>query len=317
MWIIRASVAIETNSVSIERIIEFCELPSEKPFELPVDKTLPKNWPEHGEIEFENYSTTYRENLDPSLKYLNLKIKSGEKIAICGRSGSGKSTLTLSLFRILEPLTGTIKIDGVDVSKIGLSALRSGISIIPQTGDGQVFEGSLRYNLDPFNLYPNEKLIKALKLSHLQPHMEKLCREERFYADQSPENEPLTLQSPITDEDLLNVKIADNGANLSVGTKQLLCLARALLSDNSILILDEASAALDEVTDFLIQQTIREEFKNKTVITIAHRLNTILSDSDKVLVLDRGELQEFDSPKALIDKKEGLFYDLCKKGGYI
>lgn len=317
MWIIRASVAIETNSVSIERIIEFCELPSEKPFELPVDKTLPKNWPEHGEIEFENYSTTYRENLDPSLKYLNLKINSGEKIAICGRSGSGKSTLTLSLFRILEPLTGTIKIDGVDVSKIGLSALRSGISIIPQTGDGQVFEGSLRYNLDPFNLYPNEKLIKALKLSHLQPHMEKLCREERFYADQSPENEPLTLQSPITDEDLLNVKIADNGANLSVGTKQLLCLARALLSDNSILILDEASAALDEVTDFLIQQTIREEFKNKTVITIAHRLNTILSDSDKVLVLDRGELQEFDSPKALIDKKEGLFYDLCKKGGYI
>lgn len=317
MWIIRASVAIETNSVSIERIIEFCELPSEKPFDLPIDKTLPKNWPQRGEIEFVNYSTTYRENLDPSLKYVNLKINPGEKIAICGRSGSGKSTLTLALFRILEPLTGTIKIDGVDVSKIGLSALRSGISIIPQTGDGQVFEGSLRYNLDPFNKYSEDKLMNALKLSHLQPHMEKLCREERFYDNQNPEDESSSLTSAVTTRDLLNVKIADNGANLSVGTKQLLCLARALLSENNILILDEASAALDEVTDSLIQETIRTEFRDKTVITIAHRLNTILSDSDKVIVLDGGELQEYDSPKALIDKKEGLFYELCKKGGYI
>ncbi|KAL6934215.1 hypothetical protein ACO0OL_002755 [Hanseniaspora opuntiae] len=303
MWIIRASVAIETNSKSH--------------LNLPIDKTLPENWPQRGEIEFDNYSTTYRENLDPSLKYLNLKINPGEKVAICGRSGSGKSTLTLALFRILEPLTGTIKIDGVDVSKVGLSALRSGISIIPQTGDGQVFEGSLRYNLDPFDRYSEDKLINALKLSHLQPHMEKLCREERFYDNQNPEDESMSLTSPVTTADLLNVKIADNGANLSVGTKQLLCLARALLSENNILILDEASAALDEVTDSLIQETIRTEFKDKTVITIAHRLNTILSDSDKVIVLDRGKLQEYDSPKALIDKKEGLFYELCKKGGYI
>ncbi|XBW36192.1 hypothetical protein QEN19_001772 [Hanseniaspora menglaensis] len=317
MWIIRSSVAIETNSVSVERVIEFCELPPEKPLALDGDCNLPKNWPQAGLIEFKDYSTTYRPNLDPSLKNLNLIINPGEKIAICGRSGSGKSTLTLSLFRILEPLTGQILIDNVDISKVGLSALRSGISIIPQTGDGQVFEGTLRYNLDPFNNYTDERLINALELSHLKPHIEKISREDRFYENQTPESNPTALMDPVTTEQLLNAKIADNGSNLSVGTKQLLCLARALLSDNNILILDEASAALDEVTDALIQKTIKDEFKHKTVITIAHRLNTILSDSDRVMVLDKGKLQEFDSPKTLIQKEEGLFYELCKKGGYI
>lgn len=317
MWIIRASVAVETNSVSIERVIEFCQLTPEEPSVLKSDENLPKNWPQAGLIEFKNYSTTYRKNLDPSLRNLNFTINPGEKIAICGRSGSGKSTLTLALFRILEPLTGQILIDNVDITKVGLSALRSGISIIPQTGDGQVFEGTLRYNLDPFNAYPDERLLKALELSHLKPHMEKLSREDRFYGEQNPDSDPTALSEPVTTEELLNAKITDNGANLSVGTKQLLCLARALLSDNNILVLDEASAALDEVTDSLIQKTIKEEFKHKTVITIAHRLNTILSDSDRVMVLDKGALKEFESPTALIAKGEGLFYELCKKGGYI
>lgn len=317
MWIIRASVALETNSVSIERVVEFSQLPSEKPSVLPNDKNLPPHWPQKGIIEFRNYSTTYRKNLDPSLKNLNFIIQAGEKIAICGRSGSGKSTLTLSLFRILEPLTGQIFIDSLDIANVGLSILRSGISIIPQTGEGQVFAGTLRYNLDPFNNYSDESLLKALELSHLKPHMEKISKDDRFYSAQLPESNPKALNEPVTTEELLNAKITDNGANLSVGTQQLLCLARALLSDNSILVLDEASAALDEVTDALIQKTIKEEFKQKTVITIAHRLNTILSDSDRVMVLDKGELKEFDSPKNLLSKEKGIFYELCKSGGYI
>ncbi|OBA28422.1 hypothetical protein HANVADRAFT_30090 [Hanseniaspora valbyensis NRRL Y-1626] len=290
MWLVRMYTQVETNIVSVERIMEYTELTPEAPMVVEQnDSQLPENWPEHGEVIFEDYSTTYRKNLDPSLKNINFKIHAGEKVGICGRSGSGKSTLTLGIFRILEPLLGKIVIDGVDISKLGLQ-YRKKLSIIPQ--EGVAFEGSVRYNLDPFSEYTDEELVKSLELSHLKPHIEKII------------------------SDLLDTKISDNGSNLSAGTKQLLCLARALLNKSKVLVLDEATSSVDAETDKIIQETIRTEFKDKTILSVAHRLDSIL-DNDKIIVLEGGELKEFDSPTNLINDKKSIFYSLCEKGGYL
>lgn len=314
MWIVRVYTQVETNIVSVERILEYTELVPEAPISIEYnDKNLPENWPEHGEVVFEEYSTTYRKELSPSLKEVNFKINAGEKVGICGRSGSGKSTLTLGLFRILEPLSGKIFIDGVDITSLGLQ-YRKKLSIIPQ--EGIAFEGNVRYNLDPFGEYEDDELIKALELSHLKPHIEKLCRED---LDLKPENqrpEANVEVTPITIADLLETKIADNGSNLSAGTKQLLCLARALLNKSKVLILDEATSSVDAETDKIIQETIRSEFKDKTILSVAHRLDSIL-DNDKIIVLEGGELKEFDSPNNLINDTDSIFYSLCEKGGYL
>lgn len=298
MWIVRMSVQLETNIVSVERIVEYCDLPPEAP---PVieDSRPPKNWPSQGLIRFKNYSTRYRANLDPVLRHLDLEIKPQEKIGIVGRTGAGKSTLSLALFRILEPSEGTIDIDGVDISKIGLKDLRSNLSIIPQ--DAQAFEGTVRTNLDPFEQYSDEEIWKALELSHLKPHILKMAKD-----DADPEKK----------EDLLQTKISENGSNLSVGQRQLLCLSRALLNRSRILVLDEATAAVDSETDRLIQETIRAEFKDRTILTIAHRIDTVM-DSDKIMVLDKGEVKEFDSPSNLLAQKDSIFYNLCDQGGYL
>ncbi|XBW38433.1 hypothetical protein QEN19_004021 [Hanseniaspora menglaensis] len=315
MWLVRMYTQVETNIVSVERILEYTELAPEAPMSVEHnDSQLPENWPEHGEVVFEEYSTTYRKELDPSLRGVSFKINPGEKVGICGRSGSGKSTLTLGLFRILEPLVGKISIDGVDISKLGLQ-YRKKLSIIPQ--EGNAFEGTVRYNLDPFDEYTDDELVKALELSHLKPHIEKLCKED---LDLKPENQsPEANVETVTDvsiKDLLETKISDNGSNLSSGTKQLLCLARALLNKSKVLVLDEATSSVDAETDKIIQETIRSEFKDKTILSVAHRLDSIL-DNDKIIVLEGGELKEFDSPANLIDDKTSIFYSLCKKGGYL
>ena len=201
-----------------------------------------------------------------------------------GRTGAGKSSLTLSLFRLIEPASGKIVIDSLDVTQIGLHELRSKLTIIPQ--DPVLFSGTLRSNLDPFGQYTDEQLWMAVEHSHLKDFVK------------SQENQ-------------LEYKVTEGGENLSVGQRQLICLARALLRKTKILVLDEATAAVDVETDSLIQSTIRKEFTDCTIITIAHRLNTII-DSNRVLVLDQGSIAEFDTPGHLLENSESLFYSLAK-----
>ncbi|KAG0655558.1 hypothetical protein C6P45_002974 [Maudiozyma exigua] len=299
-WIVRSSVLLETNVVSVERVLEYCELSSEAPAVI-ADKVPAKEWPSEGIIKFNNYSTSYREGLPPVLKDITLSIGSGEKIGIVGRTGAGKSTLTLALFRLLEATEGSIYIDGIDISSIGLQNLRSNLAIIPQ--DAQAFEGDVRYNLDPFNSYTDEELWHAVGLAHLQPHLVRLIQGDDETVEASVAN-------------CLSFKVTENGSNLSLGQRQLLCLARALLNRSKILILDEATAAVDMETDHIIQETIRTQFKSRTILTIAHRIDTVL-DNDKILVLDQGSVKEFDSPQNLLSQTDSLFYALCQKGNYM
>lgn len=301
MWIVRMSVQIETNIVSVERIYEYCNLTPEAP-EVIESCRPEKTWPSEGEIIFKNYSTKYKTKGDLALKGINLSIKPQEKIGVVGRTGAGKSTLSLALFRLLEATEGTIEIDGLDISKMGLKDLRSHLGIIPQ--DAQAFEGTVRSNLDPFEQYSTEELWASIELSHLKPHIVEMFRKED------------NLELPASKEKMLDVKISENGGNLSVGQRQLLCLSRALLNTSKVLVLDEATAAVDMETDKIIQETIRSELKEKTILTIAHRIDTVL-DSDKIIVLDAGQVKEFDTPENLLSNKQSIFYALCEKGGYL
>lgn len=286
-WIVRMTVEVETNIVSVERIKEYANITPEAPAVIESNRPA-EDWPTHGAIKFENYSARYRPELDLSLRNINIDIKPQERIGIVGRTGAGKSSLTLALFRIIEAAEGRIIIDGVPTDSIGLRDLRHHLSIIPQ--DSQVFEGTVRENIDPTNEYTDEEIWHALELAHLKDHIKSLGKDE--------------LESMLT----------EGGGNLSVGQRQLMCLARALLIPTRILVLDEATAAVDVETDQVIQETIRTAFKNRTILTIAHRINTIL-DSDRILVLDSGKIAEFDSPEALLKNRESLFYSLCQEAG--
>ncbi|KAH8862468.1 Canalicular multispecific organic anion transporter 2 [Schistosoma japonicum] len=284
-WLVRMFSELEINIVSIERIHEYSTIEQEAPWESDCSY-LPSNWPE-GKIEFINYSTRYRPELDLALKSINFKVEKGEKLGIVGRTGSGKSSLVLGLFRMLEAAEGEILIDGYDISKLGLHDLRNRLTLIPQ--DPVLFSGTLRFNLDPFSHYTDDAILHALELANLKS----------FLKETSDDNTGL------------DVLISEGGSNISLGQRQLVCLARALLRHTSILVLDEATAAIDMQTDNLIQATIRQEFSSCTVITIAHRLNTVL-DYDRILVLEDGEVKELDSPKVLLQNKKSKFYALAK-----
>uniref|UniRef100_A0A8B9GC88 Multidrug resistance-associated protein 1 n=1 Tax=Amazona collaria TaxID=241587 RepID=A0A8B9GC88_9PSIT len=255
---------------------------------LVLVRHISSTWPEEGKIEFRGYGLRYREDLDLVLKNINVTINGGEKIGIVGRTGAGKSSLTLGLFRINEAAEGEIIIDGVNIAKIGLHDLRFKITIIPQ--DPVLFSGSLRMNLDPFDQHSDEDIWRSLELAHLKNFVSSL-------------------------PDKLNHDCAEGGENLSVGQRQLVCLARALLRKSKILVLDEATAAVDLETDKLIQSTIKSQFEECTVLTIAHRLNTIM-DYTRVLVLDRGEVVECGSPEHLLQQK-GIFYSMAKDSGLV
>ncbi|KAI5959813.1 YCF1 [Candida pseudojiufengensis] len=315
-WIVRMTVEVETNIVAVERCLEYSNLKSEAPEIIPNHRP-PTSWPQQGEIKFQNYSTKYRPELDLVLKDINIDIKPKQKIGIVGRTGAGKSSITLALFRIIEAFDGDIIIDKIQTNTIGLYDLRSRLSIIPQ--DSQVFEGTIRSNLDPTDEYTDEQIWKALSLSHLKDHVEKMFNERETEDDNRGQGQQ---QQTVEEKDEINspldVKITEGGSNLSVGQRQLMCLARVLLkmNDSTILVLDEATSSIDQSTDRIIQQTIRTEFKNKTIITIAHRIDTIL-DSDKILVLDKGKVAEFDTPENLLKNKNSLFYALCKEGGFV
>ncbi|KRF85617.1 multidrug resistance-associated protein 1 isoform X4 [Drosophila virilis] len=288
-WLVRMSSDIETNIVSVERIKEYGETKQEAAWELEEDKKKPKNWPEDGRVEFKDFQVRYREGLELVLRGVSFNISGGQKVGIVGRTGAGKSSLTLALFRIIESAGGKILIDGIDIATMGLHMLRSRLTIIPQ--DPVLFSGSLRSNLDPFEVKTDDEIWKALELSHLKAFAKSLTAG-------------------------LNHEISEGGENLSVGQRQLVCLARALLRKTKVLVLDEATAAVDLETDDLIQKTIRSEFRECTVLTIAHRLNTIL-DSDKVIVLDKGQITEFDAPSALLADPKSAFFSMAKDANLV
>ncbi|XP_010022988.1 PREDICTED: multidrug resistance-associated protein 6 [Nestor notabilis] len=285
-WMVRSWTEIENNIVSVERVSEYLRTPKEAPWTLN-DKPQGQVWLTEGKIEFRNYSLRYRPNLELALKHVNLSIKGQEKIGITGRTGAGKSTLAVGVLRLVEAAEGAILIDGLDIAQLGLHDLRSKITVIPQ--DPVLFSGSLRMNLDPLNQYTDADIWTALELTQLK----------NFVADLP---------------DQLEYKCTDQGENLSTGQKQLVCLARALLRKAKILILDEATAAVDLETDLQIQSTLRTQFKDSTVLTIAHRINTIM-DCDRILVLENGRIAEFDTLEHLIAQK-GLFYKLMEESGF-
>ncbi|XP_076174831.1 multidrug-Resistance like Protein 1 isoform X2 [Ptiloglossa arizonensis] len=285
-WLVRMTSDVETNIVAVERIKEYTETPQEAPWKN-LNYTPPNEWPMQGHVEFKDYKVRYREGLDLVLHGLTFSVKGSEKVGIVGRTGAGKSSLTLGLFRIIEAAAGKICIDDIDIAKLGLHDLRSRLTIIPQ--DPVLFSGSLRMNLDPFNYHTDDEVWRALEHAHLKSFVK-------------------NLSSGILHE------VTEGGENLSIGQRQLICLARALLRKTKVLILDEATASVDLETDDLIQTTIRQEFKDCTVLTIAHRLNTIL-DSDRVIVLDNGLIVEYDSPEALLRNSSSVFYSIAKDAG--
>ncbi|XP_033637621.1 multidrug resistance-associated protein 5-like [Asterias rubens] len=271
-YTVRLAAEVNARFTSVERITYYInELEQEAP--QSIKKTKPAQiWPTEGRIVVRNLKMRYRKHLPMVLRGINFDIHPNEKVGIVGRTGSGKSSLGVAMYRLVEKSHGSILIDGVDISQIGLYDLRSKLSIIPQ--DPVLFIGTIRYNLDPQNKFTDEEIWKAL---------------EKTYMKETISNLDQQLQAPVV----------ENGENFSVGERQLLCMARALLRNSKILILDEATAAIDTETDSLIQQTIKQAFTNCTILTIAHRLNTIL-DSDRIMVLSAGKIVEFDSPSALL-----------------
>ncbi|XP_038135455.1 multidrug resistance-associated protein 1-like, partial [Cyprinodon tularosa] len=284
-WLVRMSSDVETNIVAVEKVKEYSSTGKEAQWHHQPP-TVPPGWPTQGCIDIQGFGLRYRHDLDLAIRDITITINGGEKVGIVGRTGAGKSSLTLGLFRIIEAAEGQIFIDGVDIAKLGLHELRSRITIIPQ--DPVLFSGSLRMNLDPFDSYSDEEIWRALEFSHLKNFVSGLTNK-------------------------LGHECSEGGENLSVGQRQLLCLARALLRKTKVLVLDEATAAVDMETDNLIQSTIRSQFEDCTVLTIAHRLKTIM-DYTRVLVLDKGQMAEFDSPSNLIASR-GLFYKMAKDAG--
>ncbi|XP_055346994.1 multidrug resistance-associated protein 1-like [Paramacrobiotus metropolitanus] len=285
-WMVRNISDLESNVVSVERIKEYSEIPNEASWVID-GKRPPKDWPPAGRVRFENYQTRYRPELDLVLRGVDCDIQPGEKIGIVGRTGAGKSSLTLALFRIIEAAGGQIEIDAQNIGDMGLHDVRSRITILPQ--EPVLFSGSLRLNLDPFDKHNDEEIWSALEHSHLKTFVSAL-------------------------PDGLTHLVAEGGENLSVGQRQLICLARALLRKTKILVLDEATAAIDLETDALIQETIRDKFSDCTILTIAHRINTIM-DSTRVMVLDQGRVKEFASPDDLLADPKSIFYSLAKSAG--
>nr|XP_020443413.1 LOW QUALITY PROTEIN: multidrug resistance-associated protein 4-like [Monopterus albus] len=283
-WGVRQSAEVENMMTSVERVVEYTELESEAPWE--TQKRPPPDWPSKGLVTFDRVSFSYSADGPPVLKDLRAVFRPKEKVGIVGRTGAGKSSLVSALFRLSEP-QGKIYIDGVVTSEIGLHDLRQKMSIIPQ--DPVLFTGSVRKNLDPFNQHTDEQLWNALQEVQLKSVVEEL---------------PAKLETVL----------AESGSNFSVGQRQLVCLARAILRKNRILIIDEATANVDPRTDELIQKTIREKFQECTVLTIAHRLNTII-DSDRILVLDAGKITAYDDPYTLLQDPDGIFYKMVQQTG--
>ncbi|CAH1643464.1 unnamed protein product [Spodoptera littoralis] len=276
---VRQTAEVISQMTSVERILQYTHIEREPKWDKG-EKETPKGWPSRGQIQFKSCYMKYTPEDLPVLKNLNLVIESGWKVGIVGRTGAGKSSLISSLFR-LAIVEGEVLIDDVDTAYLALQDLRSKISIIPQ--EPVLFSATVRYNLDPFNNYDDDQLWQAL--------------------------EAVDLKAAVPS---LDFKVSEGGSNFSLGQRQLVCLARAILRANRILVLDEATANVDPKTDEFIQRTIRTRFADCTVLTVAHRLNTIM-DSDRVMVMDSGRLVEFDHPYLLLNNPEGHFTKMVKE----
>ena len=266
---------VENYMTSVERVMTYSKLEPEHGYHVTTQP--PDTWPQQGAIRVEDMSLRYVEGGATVLRGLSFSIQAKEKVGVAGRTGAGKSSMVAALFRMPQP-TGSILIDGVDTASLSVQSVRRAMAVITQ--DPVLFGGSLRKNLDPFSQFSDADLWTALEEVQLKGLVEKLPGQLEF-------------------------QVRESGSNFSVGERQLLCLARALLQRSKILIMDEATANVDYKTDRLIQQVIRQKFSDCTVLTIAHRVNTII-DYDKVLVLDDGCVVEFDKPEALLAKHDGF-----------
>lgn len=281
-WGMRQWSEWENQMTSVERVLEYTKLEPE-----PQRSRLPnEQWPEYGSLKFENVYLKYAADETYVLNNVNFEVRPKEKIGIVGRTGAGKSSIMYCLF-LLAPIEGKIYIDGVVTSTICLGQLRSKISIIPQ--EPVLFSGTLRKNLDPFEEYDDETIWSAL--------------------------EDVELKTMVSDmPNALDSRMEEGGSNFSVGQRQLFCLARAIIRKNKILVMDEATANVDPNTDELIQRTIRKKFDECTVLTIAHRLHTVM-DSDRILVMDKGRVVEFGHPHVLMKNIDGIFYGMISETG--
>jgi ABC-type multidrug transport system fused ATPase/permease subunit len=329
LWFVRLYASNEQNMNAVERIKEYLDVDQEAASIVPENRPE-ANWPSKGAVEFIGYSTRYRSDFDLVLKHLTFKISPGEKVGVVGRTGAGKSSLALALFRALEAESGKILVDDVDIGLIGLQDLRENIVMVPQ--DPTLFTGTIRSNLDPFGLFTDEEIFTALrrvqligapsatpsrpstpdpaKSIHSSPTSKHSPTSKLSPSTASPTDSSVILENKNIFKNLSS-PVAESGSNLSQGQRQLLCLARAMLKNPKVLLMDEATASIDYATDAKIQETIRE-IKN-TTITIAHRLQTII-DYDQVLVLDKGEVMEYGNPFQLMTQ-EGMFQRMCESTG--
>ncbi|XP_057725546.1 ABC transporter C family member 3-like [Arachis stenosperma] len=280
-WVIWSLCSLENNIISVERILQYTSIPSEPPLVVEENRPDP-SWPSHGEVNIHDLQVRYAPHLPLVLHGLTCTFRGGWRTGIVGRTGSGKTTLIQTLFRIVEPTAGEVVIDGINISSIGLHDLRSRLSIIPQ--DPTMFEGTVRNNLDPLEEYTDEQIWEALDKCQLGDEVRKK-------------------------EGKLDSPVSENGENWSMGQSQLVCLGRVLLKKSKVLVLDEATASVDTATDNLIQQTLRLHFTESTVITIAHRITSVL-ESDMVLLLHQGLIEEYDSPSKLLEDKSSSFAQL-------
>jgi len=319
VWLIRIYAQNEMNLNSVERVAEYMNL-EEEPAAIIKGYRPPASWPYAGEIVVENLTMKYALEAPSVIKNVSFKIKAGEKVGVVGRTGSGKSTFAISLFRFMDPVGGTITIDGIDICKIGLQDLRSNLTIIPQ--DPILFKGTLRSNLDPFGEREDRELWEALRRSHLIPDTKHSSRVQtrrnslELTSTAASDASTNTLEDETETVDpakiTLDTPVKENGSNFSQGQRQLIALARALVRQSKIIVMDEATASVDFETDLKIQGTIREEMSNSTILTIAHRIRTI-ADFDRVLVMNAGEVAEFDTPLTLMRKEGSLFRSMCER----
>lgn len=277
----RQTADVENMMTAVERVITYTELPKEPTYD--ISKKPPPDWPQDGGLRFEDLSLTYYEGGPQVLKNISININAREKVGVAGRTGAGKSSLVSALFRMPEP-AGNIYIDGLALSEFNVQSTRPVISVITQ--NPTLFSGPLRINLDPFSRFTDAEVWSVLEQVQMKSKIQELPGELYF-------------------------ELSESGNNFGVGERQLLCLARSLLNKNKIIVMDEATANVDFSTDRRIQETIRSKFQDCTVITIAHRLNTII-DYDKVLVMDKGTVVEFDKPSVLLQDNDGVLTELFR-----
>lgn len=306
---VRQLAEVENSMNATERIYYYgTKLEEEAPLHL---RQMDENWPQSGQITFKNVEMRYRAGLPLVLQGLNLDIKGGERVGIVGRTGAGKSSIMSALFRLTELSGGSIMIDGIDISTIGLHDLRSRLAIIPQ--DPALFRGTVRSNLDPFNEHTDIELWSALRQSHLINENENNNDIENngkgtalLESDHQPQQ-----QQKIH----LDTAVEEEGLNFSLGQRQLMALARALVRGSRIIVCDEATSSVDFETDQKIQETMAVGFKGKTLLCIAHRLRTIIN-YDRICVMDQGRIAEMDTPLNLWETG-GLFRGMCERSGIV